>query len=412
MKQNLLACSDKIDITPEAGLFPVKYGENWMYSGKAYQRLYLRVVILNNGKQSLAMLFYDLPDVPFAEEMRAWAAETLGCAADDVVICASTSRSVPFYDCRGREQANPERFSGRETAYGAFLKERTRAVLAAAREKLRPAKLGYAKGKCCLNLNCGDRHGEQAAGSGFHPEGPSDRDLAILRVDGVDGGVIALIYNYAMSANCMQNHRGADGALELGGDIPGRCGELLEQRLGDGAVAAYCCGAAQDQQPLYKSRLEWRGADGRMIHRDAGAFSYDVLEFMAEHLCRDVLAVNERLKTAEKTPRIWNRRLTYLCAEDAALKEHDGKLVETDLAVHMLGDVAIVAYNGDLPCAAGMRLKRESVYDRLLLVTHTGNWAGEALARGNDGEIEELVRSKALEMMSAHYEKFHGEAQI
>lgn len=412
MKQNLLACSGKIDITPERGLFPVEYGEAGIYSGKAYQRLYLRVVILNNGKQSLAMLFYELPDVPFSEEMRAWAAEVLGCAADDVVISASTSRSVPFFDCRGQEWTDSGSFAERQAAYGAFLKERTRAVLAAARETLRPARLGYAKGKCCLNLNCGNRHGEQVPGSGFHPEGPSDRDLTLLRVDTLDGEVIALIYNYAMSANCMQHHAGADGALELGGDIPGRSSELLEQRLGGGAVAAYCCGAAQDQQPLYKSCLEWRGANGEMIRKDAGAFSHDVLEFMAEHLCRDVLTVNERLKTVAGTPRIWNRRLTYLCAEAAKPKAHDRKLVETDLAVHMLGDVAVVAYNGDLPCAVGMRLKKESIYDKLLLVTHTGNWGGQEAAGGYDGEIGELIRSKVLEMMSAHYEKFHRELAV
>lgn len=359
---------------------------------------------------ALVMLFYELPDVPFAEEMRTLAAETLGCAADDVVISASTNRSVPFFDCQIQEKGDPERFATQQTAYREFLGRQTEAALKKARESLRPAVLGYAKGKCRLNLNCGNRHGERASGSGFHPEGPSDRDLALLRVDDLGGRVIALIYNYAMSANCMQYHRGADGALELGGDIPGRCSELLEQRLGDGAVAAYCCGAAQDQEPLYKSCLDWRGADGRRIRRDAGAFSYDVLEFMAEHLCRDVLTVNEKLKTAEETPRIWNRRLTYLCGEDAVLKARGGKLLETNLAVHMLGDVAIVAYNGDLPCAVGMRLKKESIYDKLLLVTHTGNWEGKE-AR-HDGGIEELIRSKVPEMLSAHYEMFHEELQI
>jgi hypothetical protein len=74
--------------------------------------------------------------------------------------------------------------------------------------------------------------------------GPVDTEIGILRLDKAEGGPLAVVYNFAGHAY---------GGVPDGGataDFPGFASAVLEEGLGDGAVALFLQGAAGDITPI------------------------------------------------------------------------------------------------------------------------------------------------------------------
>ena len=76
-------------------------------------------------------------------------------------------------------------------------------------------------------------------------EGPSDKTVAVVRFETLEGRPIAVYYNYAV-------HGVLNGQLDqISGDIPGAASRYIEDSLDEGAVAVWSTGASGDQNPIY-----------------------------------------------------------------------------------------------------------------------------------------------------------------
>ena len=114
-----------------------------------------------------------------------------------------------------------------------------------AHDKMQPAKIGYGEGKLYLNVNR-DAINEKTRLWSQEPnlDYPSDKTLAVIKIESLSGQLIAVYMNYAMHANSLF----LNGMVS--GDFPGEAERYLE-RTYDKAVAIWTSGAAGDQNPLY-----------------------------------------------------------------------------------------------------------------------------------------------------------------
>jgi hypothetical protein len=119
-------------------------------------------------------------------------------------------------------------------------------ALKTANGKLQPARMGYGTGVSYINVNRNmidpKTHGWW---EGPNYDGPSDKTVAVLKFETLNGDPIAVYYNYACHAVTV-------GTLDLiSGDFPGTTSKYVEESLGGDAVALYSSGAAGDQNPIF-----------------------------------------------------------------------------------------------------------------------------------------------------------------
>lgn len=114
----------------------------------------------------------------------------------------------------------------------------------AAREKLAPARLGVGWGFSQANINRRAVDVDGKASLGLNPDGPVDRRIGLIRIDGEDGNPIALIANYAIHGTVLGPKN-----LLISGDAPGVVAEYVEDEIG--APVLFINGAAGNLAPIY-----------------------------------------------------------------------------------------------------------------------------------------------------------------
>ena len=135
-------------------------------------------------------------------------------------------------------------------AYTARLEDKLAAVIGTAISRLRPARLGYARGEAGFATNRRVK---------FAPSGPVDRSVPVLRVDGADGAPVAIVFGYACHNTTLQ-----DQFVRYHGDYAGVAQAALEQRH-PGATALFVAGCGADANPMPRGTLELVEAHGTAL---------------------------------------------------------------------------------------------------------------------------------------------------
>ena len=120
------------------------------------------------------------------------------------------------------------------------------ASVSQAKERLQPARLSYGTGVSYININrniIDPKTGRWWEGPNY--DGPSDKTVAVVKFETLDGEPIAVYYNYAM-------HGVTVGQLDMvSGDAPGATSRYIEDSFDDKIVAVWSTGACGDQNPIY-----------------------------------------------------------------------------------------------------------------------------------------------------------------
>jgi hypothetical protein len=116
-------------------------------------------------------------------------------------------------------------------------------------EALRPAKMGVGSGPSYINVS---RDWPTPAGTlqGPNLQAYSDKELTVMKVEGLDGKPIAMLLNYAMHGNMLFTLRYNGSFSAVGGDVQGRISRFVENAVGEGCVCGWAIGAAGDQNPI------------------------------------------------------------------------------------------------------------------------------------------------------------------
>ncbi len=250
------AAAVKVDVTPD--------GPQWLLGYQARQstgvhdRIHHRVVALDDGKTEVYLVssefavfspsFFD----EFARELKQ---RTL-IEPRQVWWTVTHTHSAPELGPAGI----PRLFLGDrykhdyDRAYAKEVKEKLIAAIKEAREKLFPARIFIGAGRAEANINRRERKSDGRIVLGKNPDGATDRMIGLIRLERLDGGLVALIANYAMHGTVLGGKN-----LLISGDAPGVVSSYVEEKLG--APMLYINGAEGNLAPLHSVGPDFRYLD-------------------------------------------------------------------------------------------------------------------------------------------------------
>jgi hypothetical protein len=376
---SLRAGAAKVDITPAADTFPLVSGQTF---GSVHDPIFARALVLDNGGDKLVFVSVDTAGLPNGDILVKAVTDALGISADRLIMSATHDHNTPTL---GNAQ------SPAATAYFATLERGVVEAVRRAAAKLQPATIGFGRGKAFVNTNR-----DQFIGAGYHmgyaPEGPSDKTVAVLTVRSTAGVPIAVYANYAVHGVVMFLARTKDGRAQITGDLPGATSDYVEDRLGNGAVALWTSGAAGDQNPLFMATYNQDAPD--VV--DEGAAGWAILDVQARRLGEEIVRVSKSTEDTTDRAMLWGEATTIVCPGQqraqppvpgvptqgyrappaSTVKMIDGPPVRIPLKLAMINDVAIAGVSAEVFTEIGEQLKRVSLFDKTMMVTHLPNGIG------------------------------------
>jgi hypothetical protein len=267
-----------------------------------------------------------------------------------------------------------------------------------------PARVGYGSGVSYLNVNRNIIDPKTRRWwEGPNYEGPSDKTVAVIMFESLDGEPIAVYYNYAMHAVTV-------GQLDLVSAVaPGAASKYIEESLDGDAVALWSSGAAGDQNPIYfqqtydlrEIRIKDYAARGIDISNamppgGQGLNKQDpnviklmnqqkqMILSMGQFLGEEVLHVMRGMDRMESSVKIGGGHRIVSCPGRERTNSgragypgeyRDAAPVDIRLGLLTLGDIMIGAVNAEVFNPIAQRLKKESPHARTLLATLTNGMA-------------------------------------
>jgi hypothetical protein len=232
----LYAGAAKVDITPPVGIDMCGYGEGILSQG-IHDQLFARVVVLSNGRISLAIVSSDLvylwSDRVIAEVKKKW-------KIDHVILNASHTHAGPHYH---------------PTAWYSSMEDKVIASIGEAANNLFPARIGAGMGPAASEYFGYNRRVVGMDGKTTmlwtnpdrKPVGPIDQNVRVMRIDDVKGNPRIILVHYA----CHPVTLGAENRL-ISADFPGPMATHVEQELGkegNKCIAMFLQGGGGDVHP-------------------------------------------------------------------------------------------------------------------------------------------------------------------
>jgi hypothetical protein len=291
MSADLQAGAGRAEIQFGSGVFPIDGFTATL------DPLAARVLVLVAGERQLVLVVVDQTSVPpdLLAALRQEVAQEIRVTADDVLVISSHTFSAPhLFENPGMTPSAVERVRrGRQ-----FLVAAAVAAAAEARGSIRPARAFGGSGTTFVAVN---RDVETSAGwwLGVNGLGPTDPWVGVIRIETLDGSVIAVIANHAVQSSVMNGARGTDGGLLVSDDLAGHAMRLVENQF-PGSVAMFLPGAAGDQAPLLTAVRSVMELDGNAEQRDAGANGQLLAMLLGERLGGEIIRVVARLGEQRK----------------------------------------------------------------------------------------------------------------
>ena len=361
------AATAKIDISPSTPQWLMGYGAR--QSTGIHDRIFHRIAALDDGATQVFIVASDLclfsPTV--YDEVTAELKRELGLEPKQLWWTVTHSHSTPevgppgMYDVllKGRSDHPWNR------EYHAFIKSTLIAGVREAKSKLAPARLALGSGISRANINRRARDADGKISLGLNPDGPTDRQVGLIRLERPDGTPIGFIANYAMHGTVL-----AGSMLQISGDGPGIVSAYVEEKLG--ATTLYVNGAAGNLAPIYtvqdlnRSHIgEFRVLLGDRIletNRTLGPGGADVKLWIGD--------------TAIETPRKeglgWSEEL-----KDYGAKSSGGAdLVRIPLRVLRINDAVLWGSPVELFCEIALRVRAESPFRHNFYFGYSNGWLG------------------------------------
>lgn len=274
--QSLRAGVSRVDITPPLGV------ELWGYFDRAgpangkLDPLYARVLVLDDGRQSVAVITLDLGR-SFGPPQIAWLRDKARRQhqVKEVMLIASHTHSGPVID-DSYDDGVPE--------WEQRALEKIADTIGEAVSKLKPARIGVGLGQTVIGHN---RRVLQSDGSvkmlwrnsTGQQTGIIDPTVGVIRVDDANGSPMAILVNYA----CHPVIFGPDN-LRYSADYPGAMAKLVEAGFDDKPICFFLQGAPGDINPMM---------DKTPLPENADAIKIEI----GEQLGREVVRVAKTIKT-------------------------------------------------------------------------------------------------------------------
>ena len=247
-------------ITPAEPMWMAGYGaRNKPAEGKVHD-LFVKALALEDASgQRLVLLTSDLVGIPreMAEAVTAEVAKRTKIPRANIMLTASHTHCGPvtrdslfsMYDMPAEEAKKIQPYTDKLQGW------MIEAIVAAVAD-LKPAKIAVGQGTARFAVNR-----RKPTPNGFvndaNPDGPVDHDVPVLRIEGADGKLRAVVFGYACHNTTMQFYQWC-------GDYAGFAQLNLEEKH-PGAVALFWDGCGADANPLPRGKIELCQKYGREL---------------------------------------------------------------------------------------------------------------------------------------------------
>lgn len=372
----LKAGAAKVDITPAESELPAN-------SFGILDRVFARAIVVDNGHSKAALVTVDVASMGD----NIWTAVTervereLGMPRTNVFMTSTHTHSGP--------RLSPD-----------FVAESVFSAIKNANAALQPARMGYGNGVSYINVNrnmFNQDRGHWWEGANY--DGITDKTVAVIYFEALNGDPIAVFYNYAM-------HAVTAGVLDMiSGDTPGAVSRYIETSLNDKIVAVWSTGAQGDQNPIFFQqtydlrdiRIAEYAARGEDISNamPPGGTGMDrnnpriarlmeeqkqLLDSYGQMLGEEVKRVMREMRRFETNVTIHGankiitvpgrKRLNSGRAGYEGIYE-DAAPIDIRLSLVMIDDIPLTGVNAEVFAQYALRLKQESPYSRTILAEIT-----------------------------------------
>jgi hypothetical protein len=196
------ASAVEVDITPSTPQWLAGYSAR--QSDGVLDHLFHRIAALDDGKTTIFFVSTDtcLMSPGFVDKVKQDIQQQLGIPPQSIWWVATHTHSAPEIGPPGNgAMFMPERYKqaagGESNAeYTRFAETKLIEGLRLAQQQLQPARLGFGIGFSTANIN---RRGVDADGKvslGLNPDGPTDRQIGLIRIESLNGKLLGLLANY------------------------------------------------------------------------------------------------------------------------------------------------------------------------------------------------------------------------
>jgi len=229
----LRAGAARADITPPVGCVLIGFSQR--RATGVHDALHVKALVLDNETTPLALAVCDV--LTFGFDIVARAREQIraqtGIPPENVMLTTTHTHSGPLTaPCRLYDE--------QDTGYVESLIGKIADTVTAAWNSRRDAKLGFATEPVQIGINRRELTPDRGMILGRNPDGPADRDVDVLRIDGSDAQPIAVLFSHAAHPVVLGPKN-----LEISADFPGCATAAIEQALGPNTIAIFaqgCCG--------------------------------------------------------------------------------------------------------------------------------------------------------------------------
>ena len=354
--------------------------------------VYVRAIAIDNGKKKIVLIVSEV-GVANIDSIKDRITIENGINKEDLLICSSHNHSCPGpidLDQTGEWGTSfpPELYK-----YSEYVLEKTIAVAGEALNNMRPARYGYGKGNSYINVSRDEQLNDGRWIFGRNFERPSDKTLAILKLEDLSGKMIAVIMNYAVHSTMCFRVKDKNGHLCVSGDLAGEITDFMEEAYKeDGAVVAWTIAAGGNQTPILEFFHVYH-PDGtyepdERYNRFLDPFMWDMCAHLGQKQGMDALKIINGITTLRDHMKIEiiekELQLTRTKVEGFGVQELlDDRLIDDrkihnvdidgtmDLTLKLvtLGDIALFGVNFEFMCESGIRVKESSPLKELIIIT-------------------------------------------
>ena len=263
----LLAGAATAQIGFPEGFFPHKSFRG-RYFTSIHDPLHARALALEKDGSEIVLLSMELGDVD--EGMVTETAKLAGIPENSLLMMATHTHSAPHAGGTWQEDVIDAEQS---RAFRALCVAAAADAIKSARAKKQQAMLLIGTSLCNVNVNrdyLQTVYGESSYIQAPNPGGVSDKTVTVLKVAGMDGRTLAVLFNYGVHSNVafFQTWTYED-SMQISSDLSGFAASYVEEHCDEGAVALFSLAPAADQMPRYL-------ANHRVFARDwSSTWAYD-----------------------------------------------------------------------------------------------------------------------------------------
>jgi len=362
-KNNLLAGTAKIKITPDVPIPMSGYGSRKGPFRGIHDDLFARVVAFSDGTQKAILISADVIGFShsFWEETTRGITRETGIKKEFIFLAAVHNHSGPVTKVYGEDS------SEQVNTYVNGLRDKIISASTEAIKKLMPVSIGAGKGECKMNINRRAPDGTGEISLGQNPYAPCDHEVGVIRITDKSGNPLTLIMNWP----CHGVVLGPNNYL-ITGDWPGAASRYIEDVSGGELVAPVIVGASGDINPIYGPHIDFENNSSYAFGKEA----------IGEDLGKESLRVAKEIKPFSSGKITALQRVIALPAKEKesggylqpGSRKADSLLVR--LSALKIGDIVLTGVSGEVFNQISVKMRKQSPYPFTFMVTHCNGSSG------------------------------------